>query len=132
MKHALTRTTVLAALLALLVTACTPGGVGSQAPPGGTATAAPTAINIPERGITRISPCAGGNAESQSRLVAPMFQAKLPKPVKVIVENVAGGAGLIGYPEAVDAPPDGYTLSIDDPVGNAIRSLDQTGEAKFN
>src|SRR5688572_2748842 len=132
MKRTLTRTTALAALLALLVTACTPGGVGTQPTPGGTATAAPTAVNFPEQDITLINPFAGGNFESQSRLFAPIFQAKLPKPVKVIVENVAGGAGLIGYNKAIEAPPDGYTLSIDDPVGNAIRSLDQTANAKFN
>lgn len=136
MKRVLTRTTVLAGLLALVVTACTPGGVGSQptatSTQGATATPTPTPVNFPEKDITLINPFAGGNFESQSRLFAPIFQSKLPKSVRVVVENAAGGAGLIGYNKAIEAPADGYTLSIDDPVGNALRKIDQGANAKFD
>ncbi len=135
------RALLVAGLFALVVSACTSGGPGAQptaaptraAAATATATPAPTAtpVSFPEKDITLINPFAGGNFESQARLFAPIFQSKLPKQVKVIVENVAGGAGVIGYNKAIDAAADGYTLTIDDPVGNGLRKIDQKANAKF-
>jgi tripartite-type tricarboxylate transporter receptor subunit TctC len=133
MTRAISRTLLFAGVLALLVTACGPtGSVAPTATPAGTVAPSATPVNFPERDITLINPFAGGNFESQARLFAPIFQAKLPKTVKVVVENVAGGAGIIGYNKAIEAPADGYTLSIDDPVGNALRKIDQGANAKFD
>lgn len=132
MKRIHSRTMLIVGILALIATAC--GGTSTPPQPtaAASATPSPTPVNFPEQDITLVNPFAGGNFESQSRLFAPIFQSKLPKQVKVIVENVAGGAGLIGYNKAIDASPDGYTLSIDDPVGNGIRSIDQGTNAHFN
>lgn len=141
MDRVLARAMLLAGLVALIATACaSPATQASPAPTqpaAATAAAAtprptPTPVPFPEKDITLVNPFAGGNFESQSRLFAPIFQSKLPKSVKVVVENVAGGAGLIGYNKAIEAPADGYTLTIDDPVGNAIRSIDMGTNAKFN
>lgn len=133
MKRAILRTMLLAGLFALVATTCQ--GVGTQPTPtptsGATATPTPTPDPFPEEDIVLINPFAGGNFESQSRVFAPIFQAKLPNNVRVIVENAAGGAGLIGYNRAIQAPADGYTLSIDDPIGNALRKIDQGGNAQF-
>lgn len=137
MERVLTRAIGFLGLLALVATACTPAGTvqpSASATATATASATPTAtpVNFPEQDITLINPFAGGNFESQSRLFAPLFQSKLPKNVKVVVENVPGGAGIIGYNKAIEAPADGYTLSIDDPVGNGLRKIDQGANAKFD
>lgn len=137
MKRVLSRAITSVGVLALIATACAPAGTAQPSASSAattTATSAPTAtpVTFPEQDITIINPFAGGNFESQSRLFAPIFQSKLPKSVRVIVENVAGGAGIIGYNKAIDAPADGYTLAIDDPVGNGLRKITQGANAKFD
>jgi tripartite-type tricarboxylate transporter receptor subunit TctC len=118
MKRAAARAIGVGGLFAILLLISGPGWVGAQ--------------TFPQQDITLINPFAGGNFESQSRLFAPIFQSKLPKNVKVIVQNVPGGAGIIGYNKAIEAPADGYTLSIDDPIGNGLRKIDQGDRAKFD
>ncbi|MDB5947507.1 MAG: hypothetical protein JWQ33_2533 [Ramlibacter sp.] len=53
---------------------------------------------------------AGGGTDMMARLIAEKLQAKWNQPV--VVENRAGGLGLIGAQFAAAAKPDGYTLYV--------------------
>jgi tripartite-type tricarboxylate transporter receptor subunit TctC len=69
------------------------------------------AETYPSRPITMIVPfAAGGGTDVLARILAERMSRPLGQTV--IVENVAGAAGVIGVGRAVHAPPDGYTLSI--------------------
>ena len=69
------------------------------------------ADGYPSRPITLIVPfAAGGGTDVLARILAERMGAALGQPV--IVENVAGAAGVIGVGRAAHAPPDGYTLCI--------------------
>jgi tripartite-type tricarboxylate transporter receptor subunit TctC len=50
----------------------------------------------------------GGGADTFTRVVAKFMEAELKQ--KIVVQNVDGGAGTIGYITARNARPDGYTL----------------------
>src|ERR1700681_2102842 len=77
--------------------------------PGSTGLAA--AQNFPARAITMIVPFpAGGATDTLARSLAEKMRGMLGQPV--VIENVAGAAGSIGFGRAVRAPADGYTLSI--------------------
>jgi tripartite-type tricarboxylate transporter receptor subunit TctC len=52
----------------------------------------------------------GGGTDLLARLVAQHLQAELGQPF--IVENRAGGAGVLGTAEVARAAADGYTLSV--------------------
>ena len=51
---------------------------------------------------------AGGGADTATRLFVKQFEKFIGK--KVIVQNITGGGGSIGYTAAKNAKPDGYTL----------------------
>src|SRR5258708_9696651 len=73
-------------------------------------TAAP-AQTFPERTIKLVVPVPpGGSTDAVSRLVTARLQAILGQPV--IIENQAGGGGLIAARAVAAARPDGYTLLI--------------------
>lgn len=64
---------------------------------------------FPTRPVRIIIPFApGGLIDVNTRWVAERMAAQLGQPV--IVENRAGGEGLIGFRAVKTAPPDGYTL----------------------
>ena len=70
--------------------------------------AAPAA-EWPTRPIRIIAPSTpGGAADTFARLLAEYLPPRLHQPV--IVDNRAGGGGLIGAAAAAHAEPDGYTL----------------------
>lgn len=52
----------------------------------------------------------GGGTDLLARIIAQHLQAKLGQPF--VVENRAGGSGLVGTAEVARAAPDGYTLAI--------------------
>ena len=53
---------------------------------------------------------AGGIADVMARLMGEALAKRLGQPF--ILDNIAGGASLIGTAAAAKAPPDGYTLLI--------------------
>lgn len=73
--------------------------------------ATPAAAAWPEKGIRVIVPFApGGSTDNTMRSIIPALEKVLG--VSVTIENVAGGAGLIGVARAMQAKPDGYTFSL--------------------
>ncbi|MBI4634569.1 MAG: tripartite tricarboxylate transporter substrate binding protein [Deltaproteobacteria bacterium] len=75
----------------------------------------------PERNITIVvayNP--GGGFDLVARVTAPFIEKYLPKRASVIIKNVPGGGTRIGTRELAKAKPDGYTISIFDPVSLAV------------
>jgi tripartite-type tricarboxylate transporter receptor subunit TctC len=70
-----------------------------------------SADNYPSRSITIIVPfSAGGPTDALARTLGDRMRQTLGQPI--VVENVTGAGGTIGVGRAVQAAPDGYTLSI--------------------
>jgi tripartite-type tricarboxylate transporter receptor subunit TctC len=70
--------------------------------------------NWPTRNVTIIVPNApGGFTDMMARLAAQYLSKKLGQPF--IVENRAGGAGVIGATQVANAQPDGYTFLFTSP-----------------
>src|SRR5215470_17097600 len=81
-------------------------------------TAAPAA-EWPARPIRIIAPSTpGGAADTFARLLAEFLPPLLHQPL--IVDNRAGGGGLIGAAAAAHAEPDGYTLVTSSVAYHAI------------
>ncbi|RYX97227.1 MAG: tripartite tricarboxylate transporter substrate binding protein [Comamonadaceae bacterium] len=53
----------------------------------------------------------GGTVDAVARIIAPKLSARWGQPV--IVDNRAGGGGLIGADILLKSPADGYTLMVD-------------------
>src|SRR3954449_8539802 len=69
------------------------------------------AQDYPTRSITLIVPYpAGGGVDAMARIVADRLSAGLGQ--QVIVDNRAGGSGLVGTRALIKSPPDGYTLFL--------------------
>ena len=67
--------------------------------------------NYPNKPITLIVPySAGGSSDVGARLMAKRLEKELGQPV--VVENVPGAAGWMGWSKLSKAKPDGYTLSL--------------------
>lgn len=67
------------------------------------------ADGYPSRPITWVLPFpAGGNVDTNARVVAKAVGDILRQPV--IIENKGGAGGLIGTEYVVRAKPDGYTI----------------------
>ncbi len=73
------------------------------------AVAAPAQAQYPERAVTLIVPYgAGGGTDVTARLLARDLETALGRPV--VVQNIAGGGGWLGWGTLAAASPDGYTL----------------------
>jgi tripartite-type tricarboxylate transporter receptor subunit TctC len=73
------------------------------------------AQNYPNKPISLIVPYpAGGPSDFFARKVQPEASAKLGKTV--VVENLGGAGGSIGLTKVINAPADGYTLSLGSPM----------------
>lgn len=71
------------------------------------------AADYPDRPITLICPFApGGTSDTLARLFAAEMSKDLGQTI--VVENRAGGAGVVGSQIAAEAKPDGYTLLVGD------------------
>jgi len=77
------------------------------------------AANYPNRPVRFLAASApGGNPDVVARLLADKLSKAFNSPF--IVEDVPGVGGVIAANETVQAPPDGYTLSINDSGALAI------------
>jgi len=69
------------------------------------------AEDYPSRPIRVVVPFpAGGATDTVTRILIEGMKESLGQPI--IIENVGGGGGTIGVTRAVNAEPDGYTLSL--------------------
>lgn len=72
---------------------------------------AAAAQDYPTRQIVLIVPFpAGGSTDAIARIIAEPMRATLGQPV--VVQNIAGAGSTIGTGRAIQAAPDGYTLSV--------------------
>lgn len=77
------------------------------------------AEDYPSRPITLIVPAAAGGAtDVLARIVAEPLRKALGQPV--VVENKAGGGGVLGMQFVAKAQPDGYTIAMGNIGPNAI------------
>ena len=60
------------------------------------------------KNITLIVPYSAGATDTTARMFVPYFSEKLGQ--KVVVENVPGASGNLGYAAGMRAAPDGYTI----------------------
>lgn len=60
------------------------------------------------KNITLIVPYSAGATDTTARMFVPYFAEKLGQ--KVVVENVPGASGNLGYAAGMRAAPDGYTI----------------------
>ena len=73
------------------------------------------AQSYPAKPINLIVPYpAGGPSDFFARKVQPEASAKLGQPM--IIDNIGGAGGAIGMAKLVNAPADGYTLSLGSPM----------------
>ena len=85
-------------------------------------TQATLAADWPSRPIRIIAPSTpGGAADTFARLLADQLGPRLG--TTLIVDNRAGGGGLIGMAAAAHAEPDGYTLVTSSIAYNAIEPI---------
>jgi tripartite-type tricarboxylate transporter receptor subunit TctC len=85
--------------------------------------AAPVAMaqDFPSKTITIVVPfSAGGGVDTVARLLAEKLRGSLKQ--NVIVDNKAGGSGMIGALAVVKAAPDGHTLLLGSAGETAINS----------
>lgn len=69
------------------------------------------AQDFPAKQITMIVPFpAGGSTDALARIISEPMRAALGQPM--LVQNVTGAGATIGVGRAIQAPPDGYTLSV--------------------
>jgi tripartite-type tricarboxylate transporter receptor subunit TctC len=69
------------------------------------------AHDYPNHTITLVVPYpAGGGVDAMARVVAEKLTAALGQ--QVVVDNRAGGSGLVGTRTFIKSPPDGYTLFL--------------------
>jgi tripartite-type tricarboxylate transporter receptor subunit TctC len=69
------------------------------------------ADHYPSRTITIVVPfSAGGPSDAMARILGERMQRTLGKTI--IIENVTGAGGSLGVQRAVQAAPDGYTISF--------------------
>lgn len=70
---------------------------------------------------------AGGSADQFARAIQPGLEEALG--VNVVVRNITGGGGAVGFTEALTADPDGYTITI---PNNALFTLQGMGHVGFS
>jgi len=81
----------------------------------------------PIRIIVMYSP--GGSSDVVTRILARHLEPVLGQPI--VIQNVNGGGGAVGWQQAMSAEPDGYTLTLwldAMPVMEATKAVDFTSE----
>lgn len=89
------------------------------------------AFPAPSHPITIVVPfSAGGGVDTMARLLADRLRTTLN--TSVIVENKAGGSGMIGANAVVHAAPDGYTLLLGSAGETAIAPFVYQGRMQYD
>jgi putative tricarboxylic transport membrane protein len=101
----------------------------SSACRGSAGTASKPATNFPEKQITLINAYApGGGTDIMFRNIDAVSQKIGAFPQSFVIETKTGGSGSVGKAAAVNAKPDGYTLTVGDD-GSMYQDL--AGEQPF-
>jgi tripartite-type tricarboxylate transporter receptor subunit TctC len=89
-------------------------------------TATAIAQIYPSRPITMIVPfAAGGSSDIIARIVAEEMSIVLKE--RIVIENVAGAGGAVGFARLANSPPDGYFMAIGNAgTSAATYTLDRT------
>jgi tripartite-type tricarboxylate transporter receptor subunit TctC len=90
------------------------------------------ADNYPQKGrtLTIIVPYnAGGGADTDARIIAPLLEKKMGIPVQVV--NKPGAGTQVGMTELTSAKPDGYTLLLGHFPGTVSTYLDPTRQTAY-
>jgi putative tricarboxylic transport membrane protein len=96
---------------------------------GSAGTASKPATNFPEKQITLINAYApGGGTDIMFRNIDAVSQKIGAFPQSFVIETKTGGSGSVGKAAAVNAKPDGYTLTVGDD-GSMYQDL--AGEQPF-
>lgn len=93
----------------------------------GVAMTSMAADNYPERSIEFIVPYGpGGGSDNVVRALQPKIEEALGGTI--VVRNISGGGGAVGYSRAVNAEPNGYTVTT---PNNANFTLEGLGNVDF-
>ncbi len=90
------------------------------------------ADTYPQKGrmLTIIVPYnAGGGADTDARIIAPLLEKKLGIPVQVV--NKPGAGTQVGMTELTSSKPDGYTLLLGHFPGTVTTYLDPTRQTAY-
>ena len=89
------------------------------------------AQDYPNKTVTLVVPfTAGGGVDTVARLLAEKLRVNLKQ--NVIVDNKAGGSGMIGALAVVRSAPDGYTLLLGSAGETAINAFVYKGKMQYN
>ncbi|WP_246337756.1 tripartite tricarboxylate transporter substrate binding protein [Azospirillum oleiclasticum] len=73
----------------------------------------PAAAAFPDRPVTLIVPfAAGGSTDVTARMIAPYIEKNLHAGARVVVSNIQGGGGDVGFATISGAIPDGHTIGF--------------------
>nr|MCU0564814.1 tripartite tricarboxylate transporter substrate binding protein [Desulfobacterales bacterium] len=90
-------------------------------------------LNYPQKGkvLTIIVPYnAGGGADTDARIIAPLLEKKMGIPVQVV--NKPGAGTQVGMTELTSAKPDGYTILLGHFPGTVTTYLDATRQTAYS
>jgi len=90
-------------------------------------------IDYPKKGrvLSIIVPYnAGGGADTDARIIAPLLEKKLGMPVQVV--NKPGAGTQVGMTELTSAKPDGYTILLGHFPGTVTTYLDPTRQTAYS
>ena len=90
-------------------------------------------LNYPQKGrvLSIIVPYnAGGGADTDARIIAPLLEKKMGIPVQVV--NKPGAGTQVGMTELTSAKPDGYTLLLGHFPGTVTTYLDATRQTAYS
>lgn len=113
--------TVIAALSGCTGTESSPTSAPASPDDTASATQPGGGTSYPESDITFIVPFAAGSGpDANARVIVAEMERDLG--VSIIVENVEGAAGTVGYTELANSEPDGYTIGWATAGGIVIQS----------
>ena len=92
--------------------------------------AAALAQDYPSKTITIVVPfSAGGGVDTMARLLAEKLRVSLKQTI--VIDNKAGGSGMIGAQAVVKAAPDGHTLLLGSAGETAINPFVYKGRMQY-